>query len=302
MSQPSSAASPAYFGNSPALRLFRLGLGASQHLWPALAVRAAQRLFGTPLPVRPFAGLRRRHGQAGWQAERWPFERASLTLYTRPREQPGPAVLLVHGWGGHAGQLLALADRLAAQGLQPILLEMPAHGRSAGGVSNLPQFARALEYAAARLLQRGYVLDAVVAHSLGANAAAHALSRGLAAQRLVLLAPPASPHEYTRVFAGMFGLDERTRARMQTRIEAREGVLMSQFEPAAVGPRIRVPTLVVHDRGDRINRFADGVAYSEAIAGAQLHATEGLGHGRILQDEGVLAGVAAFIGAAPRRS
>ena len=71
---------------------------------------------------------------------------------------------------------------------------------------------------------------------------------------------------------------------MQKRIEAREGILMPQFEPAAVGPRIRVPTLVVHDRGDSINRFADGQAYAHAIRGAQLVATEGLGHRKILKD------------------
>jgi len=56
-----------------------------------------------------------------------------------------------------------------------------------------------------------------------------------------------------------------------------------------------VPTLVVHDRGDRINRFADGQAYSRAITGAQLLATEGLGHAKILKDEQVLAEVARFV-------
>ena len=78
-------------------------------------------------------------------------------------------------------------------------------------------------------------------------------------------------------------------------IESREGVLMPQFEPAAVGPRITLPTLVVHDRQDSINRFADGVAYSEAIARARLVATEGLGHRKILKDEEVLRQVAAFL-------
>jgi len=287
---------PAPFGNSPLLSLLRLGLGASQRLWPGLAVRAACRLFGTPLPVRlPRLAGRRRAPPADWQAEHWPFERAGLTLYTRTEGATGPVVVLVHGWGGHAGQMLALAETLAAQGLQPVLLDMPAHGRSRGAVSNLPQFARAIEYVAARLQQQGHRLQAVVAHSLGANAAAHAVSRGLAAQRLVLLAPPASPHDYTRLFARMFGLSEATRAALQQRIEAREGILMPQFEPPAVGPRIQVPTLVVHDRGDRINRFADGLAYSRAISGAQLLATEGLGHAKILKDEAVLAEVARFV-------
>jgi pimeloyl-ACP methyl ester carboxylesterase len=131
---------------------------------------------------------------------------------------------------------------------------------------------------------------------LAANAAAYAASRGLAAERLVLLAPPASPREYTRLFAHVFGLTEATRAAMQKRIEAREGVLMPQFEPAAVGPRIRVPTLVVHDREDSINAFADGMAYAHAIGGAQLVATQGLGHRKILKDAQVLGKVAIFTG------
>jgi pimeloyl-ACP methyl ester carboxylesterase len=294
MTRSSLEATAAFYNLSPVTRLFRWGLGASQRLWPALAVRAAYRLFGTPLPPRWLA--RRRAWPAGWAITAWPFESASITLYSRPVAPHGPVVLLVHGWGGHAGQMLALADRLQAQGLRAVILEMPAHGRSAGPTSNLPQFARAIEYAAARLQQQqGFRLDAVVAHSLGANAAAFAASRGLALRKLVLLAPPASPHEYTRLFAQVFGLSERTRAAMQRRFEAREGVLMPQFEPQAVGPRIRQATLVVHDRRDSINRFADGVAFSEAIPDARLLATQDLGHRHLLKDAAVLQEVAAFL-------
>ena len=293
MTRTSLEATSAFYNASPLTRIFRWGLGASQQLWPALAVRAALRLFGTPLPPKWIN--RRRKWTPDWHIEQWPFEDASITLYSRPVAPHGTLVMLVHGWGGHAGQMLALADRLQAQGLRAVILEMPAHGRSAGPTSNLPQFARAIDYAAARLQQQGFRLDAVVAHSLGASAAAFAASRGLALRKLVLLAPPASPLEYTRLFAHVFGLSETTRAAMQRRIESREGVLMPQFEPAAVGPRITLPTLVVHDRQDSINRFADGVAYSEAIARARLVATEGLGHRKILKDEEVLRQVAAFL-------
>ena len=293
MTRTSLQATMAFYNAIPLTRIFRWGLGASQQLWPALAVRAAYRLFGTPLPPKWIS--RRRGWSPDWHIEQWPFEDASLTLYSRPAAPHGPVVLLVHGWGGHAGQMLALANRLGEQGLRPVMVEMPAHGRSGGSASNLPQFARVLEYVTARLQQQGHTLRAVVAHSLAANASAYAASRGLAAGLLVLLAPPASPLEYTRLFAHVFGLSEATRAAMQRRIEAREGILMPQFEPAAVGPRIALPTLVVHDRHDSINRFADGVAYSEAIAGARLVATEGLGHRKILKDEEVLREVAAFL-------
>jgi len=293
MTRTSLQASTAYYNASPVTRMFRWGLGASQRLWPTLAVRAAYRLFGTPLPPKWLS--RRRAWSPDWHIEQWPFEDAGLTLYSRPIAPHGPVVLLVHGWGGHAGQMLALADQLAAQGLRPVIVEMPAHGRSRGATSNLPQFARVIEYVTARLQQQGYSVHGLVAHSLAANAGAYAASRGLPVRRLVLLAPPASPHEYTRLFAQVFGLNESTRAAMQRRVEAREGILMPQFEPAAVGPRITLPTLVVHDRRDSINRFADGVAYSQAIAGARLLATEGLGHSRMLKDADVLQHVSSFL-------
>lgn len=293
MTRTTLDATSTYYNASPAVRLFRWGLGVLQRLWPALGVRAAYRLFGTPLPSRWLS--RPRRFPAGWQHEAWPFENASLTLYRNAGTLAGPVVLLLHGWGGHARQMLALADELSRKGMRTVLLEMPAHGRSGGRVSNLPQFARALEYAAARLLSEGHCLHAVLAHSLAANASAYAASRGLPAGRLVLLAPPAFPLEYTRLFAAVFRLSEKTRAAMQRRIEAREGILMTQFEPAAVGPRITMPTLIVHDRGDSINRFSDGVVYRQSIPHARLLATDGLGHGRILADPHVLEQVASFL-------
>jgi pimeloyl-ACP methyl ester carboxylesterase len=296
---PPAAASNAegasnYYEGNTAVRVFRVALAATQKLAPGLAVRAASRIFGSPLPPK---WLQRRHDWgADWRIERWPFEDASVTLYTPAVAPEAPVALLVHGWGGHARQMLPLAEALAQQGLRPMLLEMPAHGRSAGSVSNLPQFARAIEYVAARLLQQGFHLRVLAAHSLGANAAAFATSRGLAVERLVLLAPPASPYEYTRYFAQVFGLAEATRAAMQKRIETREAVLMRQLEPEAVGPRIRVPTLVVHDRGDRVNPFSHGKAFARAIRGAELLPTEGLGHRRILKDAHVLGRAAIFCG------
>jgi pimeloyl-ACP methyl ester carboxylesterase len=118
-------------------------------------------------------------------------------------------------------------------------------------------------------------------------------------QRLVLLAPPASPREFTRYFAQVFGLSEATRSAMQRRIESREAILMHQLEPDYVGPRIRVPVLVVHDHGDTINAFADGQAFAHAIRGAELAATNGLGHRKILKDPGVLGRVALFARPSP---
>ena len=283
----------ALYRSLPGVGMLRFGLGLAQRCWPALAVRAAGRLFLTPLPPK---WLQRgaSWGQ-GWRIEAWPFERASLAVHSLCGPAEAPVVLLVHGWGGHAGQMRALAEALAQCGLRPVIVEMPGHGRSAGLRSTMAQFARAIDYVANRLGQQGQPVHALVAHSLGATAAAYAASRGLDIARLVLLAPAASPPNFTRLFAQVFGLSEAIRAAMQARIEAREAMLMPLFGAAAVGPRIAVPTLVVHDRQDAMNPFGDGQAFADAAPGAQLLATEGLGHRKILKDARVLEAVAQFI-------
>ncbi len=253
-------------------------------------MRAACRLFLTPLPPKWL--VRSKGWGHDWQVAQWPFEAASVTVYDHGGD--GPAVLLAHGWGGHAGQMKALAAGLVGAGMRPVIMEMPAHGRSAGLQSNLPQFARAIDYVVARLGESGRPVQALVAHSLGATAAGFAAARNLPVRRLVLVAPAASPPAYTRMFAHVFGLSERTRAGMQRRIEAREGVLMHHFEPAILGARVKLPTLVVHDHKDTINLFSDGAAYVDAIAGARMLSTEGLGHRAVLKDAAVVAQVVAF--------
>ena len=201
-----------------------------------------------------------------WHIEKWSFERASVTVYRHQNSatcealagevSTRPHVLLMHGWGGQAAQMLPLADALVDAGLVPVIIEAPGHGHSAGNTATLPQFARAMEYVAARLREQGVSLHAVIAHSLGGSAGTHVVARGLPTRGLVLIAAPDAPRDYTRMFAQVFGLSESTRAAMQRRIEAQEGTLMEQFDAAQGAPNVQVPTLVVHDVNDAINTFA----------------------------------------------
>lgn len=290
MSRTPLDATAAYYRAVPGVGLLRVVLSFLQRLWPALALRAACRLFLTPLPPKWLA--RSKSWGHTWEVSHWAFEDGNLTVYDGAGE--GDTILLAHGWGGHAGQMKTLADALREAGMRPVIIDMPGHGRSAGLHSNLPQFARAIDYAVARLAEGGRPVRMLAAHSLGATAAAFATARNLPVARLVLLAPAASPQAYTRLFAHVFGLSERLRAKMQHRIEAREGVLMRNFEPQALGARVRVPTLVLHDRNDTINPHADGEAYAAAIAGTRLISSEGLGHRAILKDDGLVQHVVEF--------
>jgi len=279
----------AFYAASPAARALGATLRLADRLVPAWGTRGALRLFFTPLPWKLSA---RRPLPSPWQVTHWPFEGVPLASHRRADVPPGrPVVLLVHGWAGSAGQMRRLADRLVADGFDPVLLDLPAHGRSGGWRSTLPQFGRALFAATSRLGP----LHGVVAHSLGALAALHSAARGLPVQRLALIAPSAPPAQFLDWFAGSFGLPEGISARMRAQIELREEVNLGEYEPGWLGPRVMQPSLVLHDEADRVAPFSASRRLAKAMPSLRLASHAGLGHRRILDDTAVAEAVAAHL-------
>ena len=202
-----------------------------------------------------------------------------------------PAVLLVHGWGGAATQMRRFVFPLAVAGYRVIAYDQPAHGLSGGSLTGLPDFADVLTEVA---WHHGGV-EAVVAHSLGGAATAFALARGLPLQRAVLVSPPSDLLGYSRRFARWHWIPESVRSAMQAAIEERFGVRWSEFELPRMTPRLSAPALVIHDRGDRVVPWTQGQKFARHWPGARLLLTEGLGHGRILEDEATVRAAAEFI-------
>lgn len=273
----------AAFYASPLARGIAALLRGLHRVSPDLGTRVALGLFFTPLPTKWLA--RSREVPRPWVQRQLPFEGGHISVWLRGDLEPGrPKVLLTHGWAGDAQQLRPLADALAAAGLEPVLLDLPAHGRSGGWRSNLLQWVRALFAVTARFGP----WEGVVAHSLGALAVAHALARGLPARRaaLVALAPP--PGQFLRWFAQAIGTDDSLAQRMRGHVERREGVSLALFEPAWLGERLAQPTLLVHDRGDLTAPLSGSETLLAGLGAGRLHVTEKLGHRRLLTDPAVM--------------
>jgi pimeloyl-ACP methyl ester carboxylesterase len=266
----------------------RVGLRAAALLAPGFAEAWAERLFLTPPRPRGLEStfFDYMDARASYVEHRG---RALATWRWGARE--APAVLLAHGWGGHASQMRAFVPRLLAVGYRVIAYDQPAHRLSEGRLTGLPDFARAM-LAVAR--SHGGV-RAVIAHSLGAAAAALSLAHGLELERVVLLSPPSDLAGYSRRFARWYWLPERIRAVMQAAIEERFGVRWSDLELLRLAPQLRTPALVIHDRADRAVPWKQGAALARAWPGARLLCTEGLGHGRILEAQTVVSAAVDFI-------
>jgi pimeloyl-ACP methyl ester carboxylesterase len=207
------------------------------------------------------------------------------------RHGSGPAVLLVHGWGGRGGQLAQFAPALVEAGCTAVTFDAPAHGSSPGRLASVVLFADALATVA-----RATDARAVIGHSIGGAAAALAVVRGLAVHSAVLIGAPRTPVAFFQAFADALRLSPPLRAAIRARVEARVGARFEQLDFAAAAPAGDAPPLlVVHDRSDSEVPFEASFAIADAWPGARRLATAGLGHRRILRDAGVIEEAVAFV-------
>lgn len=203
----------------------------------------------------------------------------------------GPTVLLVHGWGGRSTDLAAVAERLAATGRRAVAIDLPAHGASPGRRTDLFEMGAAVAAVGAAVGP----LEAIVAHSVGTVAATAAVGDGLQVPRLVLLAPPASLAEAVERFTSRLGVPARAAWLLRDRIEATYGPdVWEVFDTEAVAPRVDADVLVVHDVDDRDVFVSHGVRVARSF-GTEPLLTVGLGHGRLLVDDGVLAAISVHV-------
>jgi pimeloyl-ACP methyl ester carboxylesterase len=220
----------------------------------------------------------------------------------------GPAVYLVHGWGGCRAHLGVFVKPLVEAGHRVIAFDLPSHNESdpgalAPGRTTIVECAEAVRaFVHAHGPARG-----IVAHSLGAKAVALAVARGMQADRLVFLAPMGDFSLYLDLFADRHGFGPRIRTRLHRLLDRRLNMPLFDTDISAVAPSIDnpPPLLVVHDPDDPDSPYAMSESLVGVWPGASLVTTRGLGrlaHYRILRHRRAIQAAVDFIGCAPSRS
>jgi len=201
---------------------------------------------------------------------------------------PRRRALLVHGWESRAASWHVLARRLVAEGWHVTAIDMPGHGESAGEASNVMAMGRAL------LAVSGWLgpVDAVVAHSLGSPAALYAFAHGLRAGASVHLAGPSSLIRALERTACAVGVDA---AVLRARFEALTGLDPAQMELERLAAGMRHPALLLHDPLDPEVHWSESAALANAWDGAQLEAVNGVGHRKIIGENGVVDRIVRFL-------
>lgn len=281
---------------SPGLAMLRPGMRALARLSPSAAAWALDRLWFRAPRTRPDAAALACLMQG---------RRHDFLLHGRPVASwewggQGPWVVLVHGWGGHAGQLHAFVPALLAAGFRVAAFDAPAHGASGGSrhgrhrVSFL-EFADALRAMEARLGP----LAGVIAHSGGCTATALAMRQGWHAPgALVFIAPFCEPEQAVAGFSQQLGVSGAAVARFHDRAVRWLGIEWTDLDIAGLPAERRDgPLLVLHDSGDREVPLAQSQRLVSAWDGARLVVTHGAGHRRLLGLPEVVVAATGFIAA-----
>jgi len=270
----------------PAPPWLRSGMKAVSAVAPDLAAKLAHRLFFRPIRAR----VRDEERVVLARGEAFTLGLDGERVVGRVWGE-GPAVLLVHGWGGHSGQMTALGEPLVAAGYRAVALDLPGHGASDGRVSSLVHGARAL----ARVAALFGPFEGLIAHSFGAAISTYAITQGLPVGRAVYFAPPSRFETFWLRFRMGVGVSAAVMERMLRRAEEWLHVKFDGLSPVAMAPRMDTPLLILHDPGDREMPFSEGTELARTWPGAVLQRAEGLGHLRLLRDSACVADAVAFL-------
>jgi pimeloyl-ACP methyl ester carboxylesterase len=253
----------------------RLGYKLASRISPELGAELARRIFFHPPRLR----FSKAQETALAHADRHEFGGSSGRIVTYSWGS-GPVVLLVHGWGGHSGQMAAFAAPLVADGFRAVAVDLPAHGRSAGSLSSLVHFAEALHIVAYAFAP----VHGVITHSLGGAGLVRALLSGFSPKRAVLISPQAQLSGYWRAFQRSLGMSDAGWAAMMANAERWLAVRFADLHPRIAAPKMTVPALILHGQTDRMSPVSEGREMAKLWPGARISEFTDTGHLAILRD------------------
>ena len=202
----------------------------------------------------------------------------------------GPLLILVHGWGGRAAQMLDLAHAAARNGYRAVAIDAPGHNTDDQRTSDGFQMAAGLEAVEARF----GAPEAVIAHSLGAMATVMAFGER-PPRTTVWLAPMLDVRDSLRVFSQRARLAPWTARSLRRRVERFIGEWWPALTAGAEADLPGTKLLIAHDPADPDADFDLSAALADRRPNTRLVEAPGAGHNLLLRDPDVIDSVEQFL-------
>lgn len=204
-----------------------------------------------------------------------------------------PWILLVHGWAGRATQFRKFIPALEKEGYFVVGPDGPAHGRSDGRSTSIPEFYQMF----LALYQKFGIPAGIITHSFGGAAILYAAMNGLPVSRLVNIASPSIGDEILKTFLRAINGSWASAERFKKYVVRLTGKTFDEFTAIHAVQHLPKPIelMLVNDIDDTDVVFRSAEELIKVYPSATLYQTKGLGHNRILKDEEVITQVVRFI-------
>lgn len=206
----------------------------------------------------------------------------------------GPIVIFVHGWGGRAAQMAAMAKKVADAGFRSIIFDATAHGESAGKIIGFKYFISDINQLTQQLNQDIY---GVVGHSAGglSTMAAREII-GLKAKKYVSLCAPCAPYPPINSIQKLIGPSSKLLSCYKNYYANQFNSTWKKLDAAlAFAVRDDEKLMLVYDLNDKIVDPRDGKKIQKRWPSVKLIETKNLGHQKVLWSPTVIEEVASFI-------
>ena len=200
-------------------------------------------------------------------------------------------VLLVHGWAGRSTQLFAFADKLLEKGFMVISFDGPAHGKSTGKTTMMPEFLSTV-----KTIEENFgPFEAAIGHSFGGMCLYNAAASFLNIKTFVAIGSGDKVSDIIVNFAKNLSLQKKSGIKIQQILERRWKLRVDDYASHAAAKNIEIPVLLIHDTQDGDVPVSSAYQIRQNLKNGKLLITNGLGHTKILRDPKIIKKSIDFI-------
>ncbi len=256
--------------------------------------KAAEKVF--ELFCTPYSGKPKREAPAIFHhAEKIIFNLEGTTIrgWRWQSQHPnGKKFLIVHGFDSYSYRFEKYIQPLNRAGFEVLAFDAPGHGISDGKTINVLVYKQTI----LAIEKQFGNLFAIMAHSLGAMAAALATEEIATLQKLVLIAPATETRRAIDNFFTFFPIGDDIKEEMEKLIVELRGYPISYYSVSRSIKNIHIPVLWLHDEDDWICTYEDVKPVQQFnLPNVAFFITKGLGHSRIYRDSKVSKKIIEFI-------
>lgn len=200
-------------------------------------------------------------------------------------------VLLVHGWAGRSTQLFMIADKLLEKGYMVISFDGPAHGKSQGKTTMMPEFLDTIT----EMDKQFGPFEAAIGHSFGGMCLYNSVATNFNIKKLITVGAADKISDVILNFTNNLKVKPIVAKKMKKLFDKQWHMDIDAHSSSIVAKNISIPTLIVHDSNDGDVPVSCAINIRQSLQNGKLLITKGLGHTKILRDKKVTSKIVDFI-------